>query len=434
MNLGMIGAGYVGLVTGTCFAESGNDVVCVDIDEKKIAALKAGEVPFYESGLEELVRRNVAEQRLSFTTRLEEAVAQSTVLFLAVGTPQGSDGGANLSHVFDTARSIARAMDGFRIIVTKSTVPPGTADEIKKLVASTTSQRFAVVSNPEFLKEGAAVDDFMKPDRVVLGGDDPEAIEILKELHEPFLRTGNPILVMDNRSAEMTKYAANAMLATKISFMNEIARLCEKVGGDINQVRLAIGLDRRIGPHFIFPGAGYGGSCFPKDVRAMIKLGDEEVPMALLSAVEQVNEQQKRFLAEKVKAHFGSKLNERTLAVWGLSFKPRTDDMREAPSITVIEALLQEGARIQAFDPKAMGEARKHFGERIRYAANNYDAAQGADGLIIVTEWNEFRRPNFDRLKRLLKNPVIFDGRNLYDPVELAGLGFTYYSIGRSHG
>jgi UDPglucose 6-dehydrogenase len=434
MNLGMIGTGYVGLVTGTCFAESGNDVVCVDIDEKKIAALKGGEVPFYEPGLEELVRRNVAEQRLSFTTRLEEAVAQSTVLFLAVGTPQGFDGGANLSYVFDTARSIARAMDGFRIIVTKSTVPPGTADEIKKLVASTTSHRFAVVSNPEFLKEGAAVDDFMKPDRVVLGGDDPEAIEILKELHEPFLRTGNPILVMDNRSAEMTKYAANAMLATKISFMNEIARLCEKVGGDINQVRLAIGLDRRIGPHFIFPGAGYGGSCFPKDVRAMIAMGDPQAPMALLSAVEQVNEQQKRFLPEKVKAHFSSKLNDRTLAVWGLSFKPRTDDMREAPSITVIETLLQEGARIQAFDPKAMGEARKHFGERIRYAANNYEAAEGADGLIIVTEWNEFRRPNFDRLKRLLKNPVIFDGRNLYDPVELNGRGFTYYSIGRSRG
>lgn len=434
MNLTMVGTGYVGLVAGTCFAESGNEVICVDIDTAKIDALKAGKVPIYEPGLEELVRRNLEEQRLFFTTDLKAAVQQSAIVFIAVGTPEGSDGRANIEHVLATAKSIAQSMNGHKIIVNKSTVPVGTADQISSLMGSTTTHPFAVISNPEFLKEGAAVEDFMRPDRVVLGGSDAKALERLKDLYEPFVRTGNPILIMDNRSAEMTKYAANAMLAAKISFINEVAGLCERLGADINEVRHAIGLDRRIGPHFIFPGVGYGGSCFPKDIRAMIAMGDRDYAMPLLRAVEEVNEKQKMVLVEKVKRHFGPDLSGRTFAVWGLSFKPRTDDMREAPSLTVIESLLQAGARIQAYDPKATAEARRLFGERIRCARRNYEALEGADALLVVTEWNEFRRPNFSRLKELLKNPVIFDGRNLYDPAELKRLGFTYYSIGRKDG
>ncbi|HWP57775.1 MAG TPA: UDP-glucose/GDP-mannose dehydrogenase family protein [Candidatus Acidoferrales bacterium] len=434
MNIAIVGTGYVGLVSGTCFAESGNEVICVDIDSAKIAALQSGKVPFYEPGLEELVRRNLEEQRLVFTTDLGAAVKQSLVIFIAVGTPQDFDGSANLRYVFDTARAIAGHIDDYKIIVGKSTVPPGTAERIKEIIAGVTSRPFAVASNPEFLKEGAAVDDFMKPDRIIIGADDPRAIEILKELHEPFVRTGNPILVMDTRSAEMSKYAANAMLATKISFMNEMAALCEKLGADIEHVRRAIGLDRRIGPAFIFPGVGYGGSCFPKDVRAMVAMGEAELELPLLRAVDRVNEFQKRLLPAKVKRHFGGDLAGRVLAVWGLSFKPRTDDMREAPSITVIESLLAAGAKIQAYDPRAMDEARKIFGERIVYARGSYEAARGADALLIVTEWNEFRSPNFRRLKEALKQPVIFDGRNLYDPGELGKLGFTYYGIGRGHG
>jgi len=434
VNLTMVGTGYVGLVAGTCFAESGNEVVCVDIDAAKIDALKAGKVPIYEPGLEELVRRNSEEQRLSFTTDLEVAVRQSAVIFIAVGTPEGSDGKANIEQILTTAKSIAQSMNGRKIIVNKSTAPVGTADQIRALMGSMTRHPFAVISNPEFLKEGAAVEDFMRPDRVVLGGDDVQALERLKELYEPFVRTGNPILVMDNRSAEMTKYAANAMLATKISFINEVAGLCEWVGADINEVRRAIGLDRRIGPHFIFPGVGYGGSCFPKDIRAMIAMSGQGLTMALLRAVEEVNQSQKLVLAEKVRRHFGPDLSGRTFAIWGLSFKPRTDDMREAPSITVIESLLKAGARIQAYDPKATAEARRLFGERVRYARRNYEALEGADALLIATEWNEFRRPDFARIKELLKGPVIFDGRNLYDPAELRRLGFVYYSIGRRDG
>ncbi len=434
MNLAIIGTGYVGLVAGTCFAESGNDVICVDIDEAKISALKAGKVPIYEPGLEELVRRNTEEQRLSFTTDLKAAVKQSSIVFIAVGTPQNSDGKANIEQVLATAKVIAQAMNGSKIVVNKSTVPVGTADEIHIVIKDTTTHPFAVVSNPEFLKEGAAVEDFMKPDRVVLGSEDSQAIAILKELYEPFVRTGNPILVMDARSAEMSKYAANAMLATKISFINEIASLCEKTGADVGEVRRAIGLDRRIGPHFIFPGVGYGGSCFPKDIRAMISMGEPGLEMPLLRAVEQVNERQKSVLVEKVKRHFGPDLSGRTLAVWGLSFKPRTDDMRDAPSVTVVESLLKAGAQVQAYDPEAMGEAKKLFGKRIRYSSRNYDALKGADALLIVTEWNEFRRPNFQHIKDLLKNSVIFDGRNIYDPGELRRLGFTYYSIGRKDG
>jgi UDPglucose 6-dehydrogenase len=434
MNLAVVGTGYVGLVAGTCFAESGNDVICVDIDENKIEMLNAGKVPIYEPGLEEMVRRNAEDQRLSFTTDLASSVKNSQIIFIAVGTPQGPTGDANLEYVKATAKGIARAMDSFKIIVTKSTVPVGTADRIKEWISEETEQPFAVASNPEFMKEGAAVEDFMKPDRVVLGGDNGEALETLKELYDPFLRTGNPILVMDSRSAEMSKYAANAMLATKISFINEVARLCEAMKADVSEVRRAISLDRRIGPHFIFPGVGFGGSCFPKDIRAMISMGGDKPPMALLRAVEQVNESQKVLLFDKVKRHFGEPLSGLTFAIWGLAFKPRTDDMRDAPSITVIESLLAGGARVQAFDPEAMEEARKIFGDRIQYTHRNYDALHGAAALLILTEWNEFRRPDFARIKGLLKQPVIFDGRNIYDPGDVRKLGFTYYSIGRNDG
>jgi UDPglucose 6-dehydrogenase len=434
MKLAVVGTGYVGLVAGTCFAESGNDVVCVDIDENKIARLEAGEVPIYEPGLEEMVRRNAAEQRLLFTTDLTSAVQQSAIIFIAVGTPQGPNGDANLEHVRATVKGIARAMDAHKIIVTKSTVPVGTADQIKQWIAEETQQPFAVVSNPEFLKEGAAVEDFMKPDRVVLGGDDTAALDTIKELYEPFVRTGNPILVMDCRSAEMSKYAANAMLAAKISFINEVARLCEAYGANITEVRKAMGLDRRIGPHFIFPGVGYGGSCFPKDIRAMIGMGGDRVDMVLLKAVEHINERQKRLLVEKVTRHFGADLSGHVFAVWGLAFKPRTDDMRDAPSIVVIEALLQAGARVQVFDPVAMGEARKIFGDRVHYAKRNYDALEGASALLILTEWNEFRRPDFERIRQLLKDPIILDGRNIYEPEDIRKRGFIYYSIGRSDG
>jgi UDPglucose 6-dehydrogenase len=434
MKLAVIGTGYVGLVAGTCFSETGNDVVCVDIDQVKIATLQQGRIPIYEPGLEEMVRRNAEEQRLVFTTDVKSAVQKSSIIFIAVGTPQAPNGDANLEFVRNTVKSIAKAMDGFKIIVTKSTVPVGTADKIRQWLSEETSERFAVVSNPEFMKEGAAVEDFMKPDRVVLGGDDADALETIKELYEPFLRTGNQILVMDSRSAEMSKYAANAMLATKISFINEVSRLCEYMGADINEVRRAIGLDRRIGPHFIFPGVGYGGSCFPKDIRAIISMGGDQEEMFLMKAVEQVNERQKRVLVEKVKRRFGAKLSGKIFAVWGLAFKPRTDDMRDAPAIVVIEALLQSGARIQAFDPEATVEARKIFGDRIVYAPRNYDALDGASALLVLTEWNEFRRPDFQRIKKLLKDPIIFDGRNIYDPGELEKLGFDYYSIGRRNG
>jgi UDPglucose 6-dehydrogenase len=434
MKIAVVGTGYVGLVAGTCFAEGGNDVICADIDEDKIATLNRGEVPIYEPGLEEMIRRNADDRRLSFTTDIAAAVKRSEIIFIAVGTPQGRTGRANLEYVRATARSIAKAMNGRKIIVTKSTVPVGSTDEIRAIIKSGTKHSFAVLSNPEFMKEGAAVEDFMKPDRVVLGGDDFKAIEKLKELYEPFVRTGNPIMVMDARSAEMCKYAANAMLATKISFVNEVARLCEKMGADVGEVRRAISMDRRIGPHFIFPGAGYGGSCFPKDVRAMISMGGKKVEMALLRAVERVNEKQKRILVDKVKGFFGGKLAGKTFAVWGLAFKPRTDDMRDAPAIAVINALLGAGAKVQAFDPEAMPAAKRIFGERIRYAAHNYDALDGAAALLILTEWNEFRRPDFGRMKHLLQNPVIFDGRNVYDPADLKKLGFKYFSIGRKHG
>jgi len=434
MNIAVVGTGYVGLVAGTCFAATGNDVVCVDIIAEKVASLKAGKVPIYEPGLEELVHRNLEEQRLSFTTDLPAAVSQAAVIFIAVGTPQGEDGRADIRQVLATAEGVARAMNGPKTIVNKSTSPVGTAQKIKEVMTPLAKHPFAVVCNPEFLKEGAAVDDFMKPDRVVLGSDDAAALEQLKELYEPFVRTGNPILVMDARSAEMSKYAANAMLATKISFINEVSNLCEKMGADVNEVRRAIGLDRRIGLHFIFPGVGYGGSCFPKDVRAAVAMGEPELELPLLRAVEKVNERQKKVLVEKVTRHFGKSLKGKTFALWGLAFKPRTDDMRDAPSIVVAESLLEAGAAVHAHDPEAMDEAKKIFGDRISYFRRNYDALKGADALLIMTEWNEFRRPNFDTIKQLLKQPVIFDGRNIYDPDDLRKMGFTYFSIGRRDG
>ncbi len=433
MKVCVIGTGYVGLVAGTCFAEGGNDVICVDIDERKIEALKQGEVPIYEPGLEELIRRNLTERRLWFTTDMVAAVRGSEICFIAVGTPEAADGSADLRAVLAVARAIGEAMNGYRVIVCKSTVPVGTADKVRAAVESKTTHEFDVISNPEFLKEGAAVEDFMKPDRVVIGGATTRAVEIMKSLYAPFVRTENPILVMDNRSAEMTKYAANAFLATKISFVNEIANLCERVGADVNDVRRGMGSDRRIGHHFLFPGTGYGGSCFPKDVQAIIRTAhDSGMEFPLLNAVEVVNERQKQLLVEKVVKKYGEKLHGRCFSVWGLAFKPRTDDMREAPSIVIIEELLKRGARIEAHDPEALGEARKAFGERINYHRVNYDALQGADALLIVTDWNEFRRPDFSRMKSLMKSPVIFDGRNLYEHEVMRAQGFTYYPIGRA--
>ncbi len=433
MKLCVIGTGYVGLVAGTCFAEGGNDVVCVDNVAAKIETLRQGKVPIYEPGLAELIRRNAAEGRLSFTTDLPDAVRRSLVCFIAVGTPSGADGAADLSAVIEVARAIGRLMDGYRVIVTKSTVPVGTSARIRKEVAGVTTHLFDVVSNPEFLKEGAAIEDFLKPDRVVIGADSQRAVEVMRELYEPFVRTGNPILTMDNTSAEMTKYAANALLATRISFMNEVANLCERVGADVDQVRRGIGYDRRIGHHFLFPGVGYGGSCFPKDVKAVIHTAREHgMDFPLLSAVEDVNAAQKRRLVEKVVEEFGPDLHGRRFAVWGLAFKPRTDDMREAPAIEVVEGLLAKGATVAVHDPEAMVEARKVFGERVTYHRVNYEALQGADALLIVTEWNEFRRPDFPRMKQLLRSPLIFDGRNLYEPDVMREHGFTYRPIGRN--
>jgi UDPglucose 6-dehydrogenase len=433
MKLCVVGTGYVGLVAGTCFAESGNDVLCVDNVAAKVEALRQGVVPIYEPGLEELIRRNVSEGRLAFTTDLADAVRKSAVLFIAVGTPSGDDGAADLGAVMSVAREIARVMDGYRVIVTKSTVPIGTHARIRGEIGAVTKHPFDVVSNPEFLKEGAAIDDFMKPDRVVVGADSPRALEVMRELYDPFVRTGNPILVMDNASAEMTKYAANALLATRISFMNEIANLCERVGADVDQVRRGIGYDRRIGHHFLFPGVGYGGSCFPKDVKAVIHTAHEHgMKFPLLNAVEDVNAAQKSLLVEKVVSEFGESLRGRRFAIWGLAFKPRTDDMREAPSITIVEGLLARGAEVAAHDPEALGEARRVFGERVTYHRLNYEALEGADAVLIVTEWNEFRRPDFGRMKQLLRRPVIFDGRNLYEPDVMRQHGFTYFPIGRA--
>jgi UDPglucose 6-dehydrogenase len=432
VRLCVVGTGYVGLVAGTCFAESGNDVVCVDIDAAKIERLRQGIIPIYEPGLQELIKRNVAEGRLSFTTDLSSAVRQSLVCYIAVGTPQGGNGGADLGAVIRVAAEIAAAMDGYRVIVNKSTVPVGTGERVRQVVASRTNHPFDIVSNPEFLKEGAAIEDFMKPDRVVIGSDSERAIEIMKELYSPFVRTERPILVMSLASAEMTKYAANAMLAARISLMNEFANLCERAGADISDVRRGVGFDQRIGHHFLFPGVGYGGSCFPKDVKAIIRSAEENgLEFKLLRAVEEVNECQKRTLVDKVMAHFGEYLRGMRFALWGLAFKPRTDDMREAPAITIIEALLAAGAEVHAHDPEALAEAQRIFGDRVHYHRVNYDAIKDADALLVVTEWNEFRRPDFARMRQLMRRPVVFDGRNIYDPNQMRDLGFIYYSVGR---
>jgi UDPglucose 6-dehydrogenase len=432
MRIAVVGTGYVGLVAGTCFAESGNNVVCLDIDAAKIERLRRGEVPIYEPGLEELLHRNARDGRLAFTTSYEEAIARAEVAFIAVGTPPGEDGSADLKHVLGAARSIARAMKGYLVIVNKSTVPVGTARKVAEAVRSATTHDFDVVSNPEFLKEGAAIDDFLKPDRVVIGTDSARATEIMDELYAPLVRTGNPVLHMDVASAELTKYAANAMLATRISFMNEIAQICARVGANVDQVRKGIGTDARIGSRFLFPGIGYGGSCFPKDVKAIVRTAREHgYDFRILRAVEDVNEQQKHLLVEMVKTHFGPDLSKLRLAVWGLAFKPNTDDMREAPSIVVVEELLGAGATVVAHDPVASEEARRHhFGDRIEYAEVPLAALEGADGLLLVTEWNEFRRPDFEAVRAAMRQPVIFDGRNIYSRKTLEKLGFTYYGVG----
>src|SRR5262245_56277304 len=431
MKIAVIGTGYVGLVAGACLAENGNDVVCVDKDASKVRALQRGRIPIYEPGLEELVRRNRAEKRLTFTTDLPKGVRASQIIFIAVGTPTGEDGSADLRHVLEVAREIGKSMNGYKVIVDKSTVPVGTSEKVREVIRKETSHPFSVVSNPEFQKQGAAIEDFMKPDRVVIGAEDQRAAEIMKELYSPFTRTGAPIMMMDCASAELCKYAANAMLATRISFMNEAANVCEVVGADVDHVRRAVASDRRIGPAFLFPGVGYGGSCFPKDVKAMVKFASSKnYDFEILRAVENVNERQKVRLISKMKQHFGS-LRGKRIAVWGLAFKPKTDDMREAPSVPLLTALLDAGAAVSAYDPEAMKVARTIFGSRVDFKDKGYEALAGADGLVIVTEWHEFREPDWNRIKKLLKTPVIFDGRNIYNPDHLRGLGFTYYSMGR---
>jgi len=440
MKVTIYGSGYVGLVTGTCLAEVGNDVLCVDIDERKTTMLQNGEIPIYEPGLEALVQKNIAAGRLHFTADPAAGVAHGLFQFIAVGTPPDEDGSADLQYVLAVANSIGQYMDDYRIIVDKSTVPVGTADKVRTEVNKVLAERdasleFDVVSNPEFLKEGAAIDDFMKPDRIVIGTDNPRTTELLRALYAPFNRSHDRLVPMDIRSAELTKYAANAMLATKISFMNELANLAERLGADIEKVRVGIGSDPRIGYHFIYPGCGYGGSCFPKDVQALERTAHEiGYEATLLSAVEAVNNRQKAVLFDKIEKHFGSNLAGKTFALWGLAFKPNTDDMRAAPSRTLMEALWAAGARVQAFDPEAMDEARRIYGERadLTLTDSAEAALEGADALLTVTEWNAFRSPDFAQIKSQLKQPLIFDGRNMYDPEQLHREGFTYYSIGRT--
>ena len=452
MKISVVGTGYVGLVVGTCLAETGNEVICVDVDQEKIALLNAGRSPLYEPGLSEMIQRNVKEQRLRFTAALAEAVQDSRVVFIAVGTPTGEDGRTDLTAVLGVAGEIAGALKGYKIIVNKSTVPVGTGDRIYKEMKKISGFQFDVASNPEFLKEGAAVDDFMRPDRVIIGTDDEGVAKTLRKLYAPFTRTGAPVLVMSRRSAEMTKYAANTMLASRISLMNEIANLCELTGADVNWVRQGVGLDRRIGTSFLFPGLGYGGSCFPKDLRSLIQAGQShDYDPELIRAVDRVNERQKRVIGRRVLEFYsepsGSEspagevdrleagpLAGRTFAVWGLAFKPRTDDVRESAALVIIEELLGWGGRIQAFDPEAMDQARLRLGDRIQYAGSNYEALRGADALILATEWNVFRNPDFEKMKRLLEQPVVFDGRSQYDPREMAEKGFVYFGIGIGRG
>ncbi len=442
MNIAIIGTGYVGLVSGTCFAEMGNDVVCVDIDERKVNKLRAGELTIYEPGLEVFFERGLREERLHFTNNLHEAVDHADVIFLALPTPPSEDGSADLSYVLGVAGNIAAYLAGqespeYKIIVNKSTVPVGTADRVREKMEAEglkAGEVFDVVSNPEFLREGVAVDDFMKPERVVVGTSSKRAAELMTQLYEPFVRQGNPIVVMDEYSSEMTKYAANAFLATKITFMNEIANLCEKVGSDVDKVRIGIGLDSRVGKQFLYPGIGFGGSCFPKDVQALARTaGENDYDFQILNAVLEVNDRQREKLVHTVKDHFGGSLQGKTIAVWGLAFKPNTDDVREAPAHVIIRGLLEAGATVKAFDPEAIETTKAVLGEEITYTEDMYDALEGADALVICTEWNEFRRPDFDAMKSTLSEPLVFDGRNLYDTRRMAENGFQYYSIGRPH-
>lgn len=432
MKITVIGTGYVGLVAGTCLADIGNEVICIDNNIEKLEKLKNGIIPIYEPGLEELVKTNVQEKRLSFSDNLDSAVKQSQVCFIAVGTPQDKDGAADLSGVFEVAETIAKAMNEYKVIVNKSTVPVGTAKKVEEIIKSNTKFSFDIVSNPEFLKQGNAVDDFLSPDRVIIGSDSDRATKIMQEIYSPFLRTANRIILMDVKSAEMTKYAANSFLAAKISFMNEIANLCEKVGADAEMVRIGMSTDTRIGNKFLFPGIGYGGSCFPKDIEALINTGKENnCEMGIIKAVNKTNHKQRELFIKKITDLFGENLNGKTFGIWGLAFKPKTNDMREAPSITIINGLLERGAKVQAYDPKAIETAKLHFGNRISYTNNSYEALKNADALLLLTEWNEFRRPDFDRIKGLMNSPVIFDGRNQYDPLRITEKGFKYFCIGR---
>ncbi|HYF51262.1 MAG TPA: UDP-glucose/GDP-mannose dehydrogenase family protein [Planctomycetota bacterium] len=432
MRITIVGTGYVGLVAGTCFSESGNDVIGLDIDSAKVARLTKGELPIFEPGLADLFSRNQREGRLKFTTSYDEAIKHAQVIFLCLPTPPGEDGSADTRYVMSSVREIAARMDGYKVIVSKSTVPIGTCRDIIAEMKKTYTGDFAVASNPEFLKEGAAVDDFLKPDRVVLGVTDDRSFEILRTLYEPFVRTGAPILRMDPASAELTKYAANGFLATKISFMNEVARLCEKTGADVELVRIGMSRDARIGSAFLFPGIGYGGSCFPKDTRALVQSAKKVgLDMQIVDAAEQVNEDQKQILLPRILTHFGGSIAGKSIAVWGLSFKPRTDDIREAPALALIDKLIANKARVTAFDPEAMPNVKKVLGDKITFAASAYDALNGADALVLATEWNAFRMPDWERVKKAMKTPVVFDGRNIYKPTQLRELGFTYYGIGR---
>lgn len=432
MKIAVIGTGYVGLVAGACFADTGNRVICVDKNPAKIDALNRGEIPIYEPGLDELVKRGAARKRLSFTTSTQEAVKQADIIFMAVGTPPLPSGDPDLSYLKAASAEVAQAMDGYKLIVNKSTVPIGTHQTVAGWVAEHTQQPFDVVSNPEFLKEGTAVDDFLKPDRVVIGTHKQEVYEKMAELYAPFVRQGNPVIWMDPVSAEITKYACNAFLATRISFMNELSVLCEKVGGDVEDVRKGMTTDVRIGKHFLYAGVGYGGSCFPKDVQALMATGRKEgVRLGIVEAVEEANARQKRHMVEKLKERYGADLKGRTFAMWGLAFKPNTDDIREAPALVIIDALIQMGAKIQAFDPVAMPNVKKEIGEKVAFCETPYEALRGADAVLLVTEWNEFRHADFDQMKSLLKEPVVFDGRNIFSPKKMRALGFDYYGVGR---
>lgn len=433
MKIAVVGTGYVGLVTGTCFAETGNDVICVDIDKVKVDKLTNGQITIYEPGLEKLFLRNLREERLSFTTSLADGIRDAAIIFLALPTPQGEDGSADLKYVLTVARDLGPILKDYKVIIDKSTVPVGTAEKVRNEIAKNYKGEFDVVSNPEFLREGVAVDDFMKPDRVVIGTESERARKILNDLYSPFVRQGNPIIFMDERSAELTKYAANSFLATKISFMNEIAQLCERMGADVDMVRKGIGGDERIGRRFLFPGIGYGGSCFPKDVKALSRASKENgYQFRILEAVMEVNDNQKLHLLPKIRNYFNNDLKNKRFALWGLAFKPNTDDIREAPAFYMIDALLAEGASISAFDPEAMNNSKQQLGDKISYAENQYECLDGADALIISTEWNEFRTPNFLKIVTALKNKVIFDGRNLFETNAVRELGFHYESIGRA--